>query len=213
MYKAAAHVSAISAFTLNGPKQLFGLPDGKTSVIHAGVNYERFAQPADTSFVRAKYGKDTRIILGIGALKARKGFDIVIRAMKQVCIAVPNTVYVIVGQGSDEASLRSMVQELGLEKQVFFETNVTDALLPAYVHAADVYCHTPRMVDGAFEGFGIVYLQAGSAGKPVVGARSGGVPDAVVDGETGFLVPENNVDATAAALIKILQIRNRQTSR
>ena len=59
----------------------------------------------------------------------------------------------------------------------------------------EVYAHLPINVDGAtFEGFGIVYLEASSCGKPVVGTRSGGVPDAVLDGETGLLVDEGSAD-------------------
>ncbi|MBP9694913.1 MAG: glycosyltransferase family 4 protein [Candidatus Magasanikbacteria bacterium] len=204
VYNNAAHVSAISSFTLNGSKKLFHLSPEKTSVIHAGVNYDRFIKSCDTKSVLSQYPDDAKIILGIGALKARKGFDIVIRAMSQVCKIVPSAIYVIVGKGSDEFFLRSLVNELGLSNSIFFATSVDDEKLPAYVQSAHVYCHTPRMVDGAFEGFGIVYLQAGVAGKPVVGSNSGGVADAVLDNKTGILVPENDPDATAQALISLL---------
>jgi phosphatidylinositol alpha-1,6-mannosyltransferase len=204
VYRNASHVSAISKFTLDGPRKLFDIDLTKTSIIHAGVNYNRFSNLVDAKSIRSLYGSPEYLIIGIGALKARKGFDIVIRAMAQVRDVYPGAVYVIVGQGSDEKSLRKLVHDLNLEKNIYFATDVSDEDLPAYVHAADIYCHTPRMVDGAFEGFGIVYLQAGAAGKPVVGSQSGGVPDAIVNGKTGLLVPENNVKSTAEALIKIL---------
>lgn len=204
VYRDAAHVSAISKFTLDGSKKIFDIESTKTSIIHAGVNYNRFSNLVDAKSIRSLYGSPEYLIIGIGALKARKGFDIVIRAMAQVRDAYPGAVYVIVGQGSDEKSLRKLVHDLNLEKNIYFATDVSDKDLPAYVQAADIYCHTPRMAGGAFEGFGIVYLQAGAAGKPVVGSRSGGVPDAVLHGETGLLVPENDVKSTAEALVKIL---------
>ena len=204
-YKQAVNVNAISNFTMNVAKQRYNISENKIDVVHAGVNYARFEKEVDIKELREKYGVDKKIVIGVGALKSRKGFDIVIRAMQKVIKVVPNAIYVLVGSGTDEKSLKDLVKELKLEKIILFAGRVSDEELPAYFHMCDVYCHTPRNADGAFEGFGIVYLEAGATGKPVVGSRSGGVPDAILDGKTGILVPENDIDSTAEAIIKILK--------
>ena len=71
-------------------------------------------------------------------------------------------------------------------------------------HACDLFALLPRRDHGHFEGFGLVFLEANACGKPVVGTRSGGVPDAIVEGKTGFLVDEEDEEAAAAAILRVL---------
>lgn len=203
-YRKAKAIVAPSQYTATSAERRFHIDSEKVHVIHNGVDVDRFARPVDTTWLRDRFHRDARIILGVGALKARRGFDVVIRAMKDVIRVVPNAYYVIVGGGDDDGVLRRLASEVGVADHIVFSGHVKDAELPAYFQLCDVYCHTPRHTGWAFEGFGIVYLQAGAAGKPVVASRSGGVPDAVKDGKTGILVPENNPEATAAALIRVL---------
>ena len=126
-------------------------------------------------------------------------------SIKKVVEKVPDAIYIIVGSGSNEGELQNLVNELNLEKQVFFAGRVNDKDLPSYFQLCDVYSHAPRATDGAYPGFEMVYVEAGCAGKPVVGAKSGGTPSAVIDGETGYLVPEEDVDSLAERLVEILQ--------
>ena len=83
--------------------------------------------------------------------------------------------------------------------------NLPAGKLAALFASCDVFALTPRYVNHEFEGYGLVYLEAGLYKKPVVGSFSGGVPEAVIDGETGMIVPENNSQATAEAIIRILK--------
>ena len=100
--------------------------------------------------------------------------------------------------------LERLIHSLNLDANVSLLGQVTGPLLVDYFHACDVYAHTPITTKDKFEGFGIVYLEAGACGKPVLASRSGGVETAVVDGKTGLLVPEGYVQATAAALVRLL---------
>ena len=82
--------------------------------------------------------------------------------------------------------------------------DISTERLPALYRSCDLFAMLPRVDHGFFEGFGLVYLEAGACGKPVIGSRSGGVPDAVIDGETGFLVPEEDPNSAAGKIVEIL---------
>jgi phosphatidyl-myo-inositol dimannoside synthase len=127
----------------------------------------------------------------------------VLRALAQVRKAVPNVRYVIVGNGPYQAHLEAETGALGMMDIVHFVGSAREADLPGWYAAADVFV-MPNRSDGVdFEGFGIVFLEAAAAGLPVIGGRSGGVPEAVEDGVTGRLVDGTNVaelEAIMAAL-------------
>ena len=96
--------------------------------------------------------------------------------------------YVIVGDGDERSSLEQLASDLGVHRQVVFGGEVSDRELPSYYGAADLFVHPNRDDRGDIEGFGIVFLEAAAAGLPVIGGNSGGVPEALEDGVTGFLV-------------------------
>ncbi|MDP3014188.1 MAG: glycosyltransferase family 4 protein, partial [Candidatus Subteraquimicrobiales bacterium] len=139
-----------------------------------------------------------------------KGHDRVIKALPQVLKKLPNTVYLIVGDGPRRKSLENLVKELRLEENIIFTGFVASENLVKYYHACDVFI-MPSSEDkskGYVEGFGLVYLEANACGKPVIGGRCGGILDAIIDGITGLLVEPLNIDEIARALIKILEDRN-----
>jgi glycosyltransferase involved in cell wall biosynthesis len=98
--------------------------------------------------------------------------------------------------------LEQTAQSLGVSENIEFVGVKTGDELVRYFQLCDLYIHTPRVVEVYFEGFGIVYLEAGAAGKPVVAADAGGVVDAVKNGETGIIAPDGDVDAIAHAAIR-----------
>jgi glycosyltransferase involved in cell wall biosynthesis len=115
-------------------------------------------------------------------------------------------VLLLVGDGPYRAELGRLAQRVGVSDSVLFAGPVPWEELPAYYDAGDVFampCRTRRKgLD--VEGLGIVYLEASAAGLPVIGGDSGGAPDAILDGETGHVVPGKDVDAVADALIELL---------
>jgi phosphatidylinositol alpha-1,6-mannosyltransferase len=204
VFRDAALVTAPSSFTVDALRWASGL-NPNVQIIHNAVEYERFQAPADLAGLRMKYNlpKDARIILGVGALKDRKGFDLLIEAFARVVEKEQRARLVIVG-GGDRQPLENLTSSLGVDKQTQILGEVPGDDLVGLYQTCEVYSHLPRNIQWSFEGYGIVYLEAGACGKPVVATRSGGVPDAVVDGETGFLVDEEDADGVAAALIRLL---------
>jgi phosphatidylinositol alpha-1,6-mannosyltransferase len=107
---------------------------------------------------------------------------------------------IIVGDGPERANLEGLAAELNLSERVKFAGAVPKEELPTYYAAADVFAMVPRSGPDGVEGFGIVYLEANLLEKPVIGSRTGGVPDAIIDGKTGILVDAGDVNGLAEAI-------------
>jgi phosphatidylinositol alpha-1,6-mannosyltransferase len=137
-------------------------------------------------------------------MQRRKGQDKVIEALPRIKQAVPQVKYVMVGTGEVHESLIALARQLGVEDSVVFAGNILDQDLAAYYSACDVFLMPCREIDGDVEGFGIVYLEAGAAGKPVIGGKTGGTDDAIVDGVTGLRVDGTSCDEIADAAIRLL---------
>lgn len=171
-------------------------------VVHNGVNFSRFAAPCDASAIRAKYSGKT-IYLTVGGLKERKGQDLVIESLAILKKSYQDFVYILVGAGEWKSVLEAKAAECGVLDHVVFAGSQDSDALVAYFHACDVYVHTPKVVNYNFEGFGIVYLEAGACAKPSVATDAGGVADAVIDGETGVILKDGDTEGIAAALLKL----------
>lgn len=145
---------------------------------------------------KLSFKKEWLILLSVGRLIKRKGQDKVIRAMPVLIKNYPSLKYVIVGSGSEKKSLVNIARKLNLSKQVIFAENTADDKLPSYYSASDIFvlpCDFIKPND--VEGFGIVFLEANSYGLPTIGGNSGGVPEAIINGKTGFLVnPKSKTD-------------------
>jgi len=146
-----------------------------------------------------------KVIVSVCRIVHRKGIDVVINAMKNIGNEVPEAVYLVLGDGSEKNSLEKLAQEKGVDKKVKFLGRVSREKLRAVFQISDLFVLTPRDEDGNMEGFGIVYLEAAMAGLCAVGSRSGGVPEAIMNNQTGLLAQENDVDDTAGKIIKLLK--------
>lgn len=202
-YRRARAVTAPSVFT----KDLILKTAGEQypiHVIHNGVNLERFSKQVDASAIRSRFpGK--KLLLTVGGLKARKGQDLVIRALKRLREqGRTDVVYLIVGDGPDKSKYEALARAEGVSEHVVFAGNQSGDDLLAYYDAADIYVHTPRVFHLNFEGFGIVYLEASARHKPIVATDAGGIRDAVLDGKTGIIVPDEDVPAIAHAIEGLL---------
>lgn len=134
------------------------------------------------------------VILTVARLYPRKGIDMVIESMPDLTRYTRDIMYVVVGDGPEKENLKSLAQKRGLPPgRIRFEGSVSGENLPFYYAAADIFVLVPRRTGADVEGFGIVYLEAQACGLPVVGGRSGGVTDAVKDGETGVLVEPDDI--------------------
>jgi phosphatidyl-myo-inositol dimannoside synthase len=180
-----------------------------TIIIPPGVDPVRFApiSPDRRSEVRARLGvADTdQVVLGLSRLVPRKGFDVLIEAAARLAPANPQLRVLIAGSGRDRRRLERRAHQQG--SPVRFLGRVTDAELGDLHASADLFAMLcrDRWAGLEQEGFGIVFLEAGSAGVAAIAGRSGGSAEAVADGHTGLVIDDpRDVEAVAAALERLL---------
>lgn len=173
-----------------------------------GVDAARFSpDPAAGQAVRERYSLAGRpVVVCVSRLVPRKGQDTLIRAWPKVLRQVPGAALVIVGGGPHQVALRRLSERIGVSPHVTFTGPVPADELPAHYAAGDVFAMPCRTRRGGLdvEGLGIVYLEASAAGLPVIGGDSGGAPDAIAEGESGYVVPGRDVAALAARLTELL---------
>lgn len=184
-------------------------PKSKTAVLNPAIDANKFSTPLTKKEAKLQLGlpDDKQIILTVARLDPIKGHGTVLRAMANLPEELlSNLLYVIIGKGKMLASLVSLANELNIEPYVRFAGFVKDDDLPMWYGAADLFVLTSYVDPNnrGMEGFGMAFTEAQAAGLPVIGTRSGGIPDAVKEGEGGWLIPEHDIDALAQHLQKLL---------
>ncbi len=214
--RSADCVFTISRYTA-GQLEALGVPGRRIRVFPNGVDGRRFRPiKVDRRLLFERYrmpALEGGVFLTVAQLNPRKGIDTAIHAVAELRRRGHTVTYVVIGSGPDEERLRQLVESLKLQGSVFFLPAVDDATLLQFYNAADVFLLLSRQEgDLNVEGFGLVLLEAGACGLPVVAGRSGGIPDAVVDGQTGFLVDPLNLNEICDRLETLLtnpQLRRR----
>jgi phosphatidylinositol alpha-1,6-mannosyltransferase len=180
----------------------YGIEKNRICVISNGVDLQRFKNANSCQ----RKSKITRL-LTVARLDLHKGHDFVLDAIAILKREGLNPHYLIVGEGEEEIHLRKKVKTLGLNQQVKFMGFISDSELPDIYAGSDIFVMASRQIPGRFdliEGFGISFLEASASGLPVVAGNSGGVSDAVRDGETGLLVNPDSPEDIARALKRLL---------
>jgi phosphatidylinositol alpha-1,6-mannosyltransferase len=144
------------------------------------------------------------VLLTVGRLQRRKGQDMAIQALPRIMKKFPDVKYMIVGSGEEYASLQRLAQDVGVRDRVIFVGRIADGEQAAYYAACDVFLMPNRQIGEDIEGFGIVFLEAGAAGKPVIGGTSGGTGEAILDEVTGLRVNGENIQEIATAVVELL---------
>lgn len=174
--------------------------------IAPGIDTEHF-KPRNVENLRKSLGLDNRpTIVCVGRLVHRKGQDRLVEAMPAILKRFPDAALVFVGEGPHRAHLEKLVKVKKVEKFVQFIGRIQYINLPEYIAIGDIFAmpSRSRFFGLEVEGLGIVYLEASACGLPVIGGDSGGAPDAVKHGETGFVVDGNDVDAITHRIIQLL---------
>ncbi len=180
---------------------------GRLRRLPPGVDVTVFRPEADGAAVRRRHHLGDRpVVLCVSRLVPRKGQDVLVRALATIRAQVPDAVLLLVGGGPDRRRIEALAESVGVFSSVVCTGSVPWSELPSYYAAGDVFampCRTRRKgLD--VEGLGIVYLEASATGLPVVAGRSGGAPDAVLDGRTGHVVDGRDERAVAARITGLL---------
>ena len=175
--------------------------------IAPGIDTAHFIPRSDGVEIRSQLGlAEKKIIISVGRLVHRKGQDKLIEALPDVLQKIPHAHLLLVGEGPYRKHLEKLVQKFSLTKNVTFVGRILYDKLPIYLSAADLFAmpSRSRFFGLEVEGLGIVYLEASACGIPVVAGKSGGAPDAVLEGVTGVCVDGTDVSDIAMAITDIL---------
>ena len=200
-------IFAVSRYTAGLAREL-GVEPCKVHVVPNGVDAARFELPDAAERVRRFRERhdlvDRPCFATVARLQPHKGIDTGVAALPALRRRVPRATYVVVGDGPDAERLRGLAQQLGVSDGVRFLGRVPDDEVVDALLACDAFALLSREAIPDVEGFGLVLLEAGACGRPVLGARSGGIPDAVAEDDSGLLVAPDDVEATADALARLL---------
>ena len=207
----AAVLVAISEWTAARLRELLieldlGAAGARVRVVPLGTDPVRWhADPeAAAAFRRRRSLPAGRWLVTVARLVDYKGIDTAILLLAALAPEFPELQYAVIGSGPDEARLLALAASAGVADRIHIMTDVTDAELPAAYSMGEVYLGFTRETALDVEGFGISFAEAAACGVPVIATRSGGIPDAVVDGETGLLLAEGDLAGMTAALHRLL---------
>lgn len=204
-YRHADLVIANSEFTRDELAKL-GLAPERIALLHPGVDVKRFRPGLRCEDLRARAGlaAGEKLVLSVGRLSRRKGFDQVIRALPLLLERGLAVRYAVIGIGEDRDYLESLAVDSGVSERVHFLGHVAPEDLPRWYNAADVLAMPNREIEGDTEGFGMVFIEAAACGKPAVAGLAGGTGAAVIDGETELRVDGTSTAAVRDALSRLL---------
>jgi phosphatidylinositol alpha-1,6-mannosyltransferase len=186
--------------------RLIGVKPGRIALIYPTVDENRFRPGLPDDDLRNAIGLvgEKKLILSVGRVQRRKGFDNVIRSLPLLLEQGLDIEYALIGIGDDLDYLQGLTRELNLEHRVHFLGHVSYEDLPRWYNACDLFAMPNRDIDGDTEGFGLVFLEAAASGKPVVAGKAGGTDSAVVEEVTGLRVDGENVTEIAASMTRML---------
>lgn len=192
----ASRIVSISDYTAQRLQAL--VPTARTCVVRSGVDTSKF-RPG-----RVWNADKGRMILSVGAIKPRKGHDILLSAFSRVAAEFPDATWVIVGSMSQKSrfvnQLQNEVVRLGLSSRVIFKGMVSQQELVELYQTCYFFALAPRNVGDSFEGYPLVYGEANACEKPIIATRDNGSEETVEDGVNGLLVNQNDVMDTERAL-------------
>ena len=199
----AWRVICCTRFMAGEVHRYFGIPLDKVDVIPNGVDPSPFQalEGSDLSGFRAGWaGPEEKIVLHVGRIVVEKGVEVLVRCAPQVLASVPETKFIIAGQGPELKRLRGIVKQMNLSRQVAMPGFIDDDVRDRLYKVADC-----AVFPSLYEPFGIVALEAMAARVPVVVSEVGGLPEVVRHAETGITIYPNNPGSCAWGIIHTLR--------
>jgi len=202
------HLTYLGEFTRrNIARALSPRAQGAMMKIAPGIDTEHFAPHQGAAELRKELNlHEKKVIVSVGRLVHRKGQDTLVESLPEILRSIPNAHILFVGEGPYREYLVKRARELKVSQHITFIGRIQYADLPRHICVGDIFAmpSRSRLAGLEVEGLGIVYLEASACGLAVIGGISGGAPDAVLEGETGYAVDGTSASAVAAAAIKLL---------
>jgi len=179
----------------------------QVKLVPLGTDPEQFRPGLDPRDVRSRYRLNgDPWVITVARLEPYKGIDMALKAVAECRRGGLNVNYLVVGAGKKKKTYVKLAEELDIGANVRFVGNVPDPDLPLLLNAATAYVGVSRRADGTrVEGFGVALAEASACGLPVIAGQSGGLAEAVRDGETGLVVDPDDPAAVASALKRLLE--------
>lgn len=184
-----------------------GASPTSTRLILWGADPEAFDSHRETTGLREQLEleEDAQVVLALGRLVGKKGFDVLVRAMPNVLASCPKTYCVIAGDGPEGPHLQTLADQLEVADHIRFPGFIPWNQVPEYLHLGELFVAPSVHDEGNLDGLPTVILEAMAAGRPVIASNVAGIPLAVVHDKTGVLVPEGDEDGLAEAICHLLQ--------
>jgi phosphatidylinositol alpha-1,6-mannosyltransferase len=174
------------------------------TVIHPAINRPSRPKDNDMQNVRASISGRSPVLISVGRLESRKGFDTVINILPELIKEYPDLLYVLIGDGSLREKMSEVVQQSSLEHNVLFAGYLDEGILNAWIASSDLFLLPARQVKDDVEGFGIAYIEAAWFGLPAIAGNSGGASEAVIDCETGLVCNGESQASVLEGIRKLL---------
>ena len=206
IYRQADAIVAANQFAYDGLLRI-GIHEERLHKLTPGVETENFYPRPPNAQLIQRYGLNgKKVLLTVARLVPRKNHKVVLQSLPSVLQQVPNLKYLIAGEGPEQENLQKLVRDLRLDDVVIFVGNIPNNEISEFYNLCDVFIMVNRLeAGGDVESFGMVFTEANALCKPVIGGRSGGSAEAVVDGKTGFLVDPNDPQEVGDRLLLLLK--------
>ena len=211
--KRANKIICANSYLASLVKNFFPKLEAKTFIVNPGIDpIIPDANCDKVKEIRSKYDLDNNFsLVTLGRLVLRKGVDQVIGALSNLSIENYKIKYFIIGEGPEEAHLKSLAAASPIKENIFFINEISDADKWCWLYACDVFIMPARQIGNDFEGFGIVYLEANLTKKPVIAGASGGVKDAVENEVNGLLVNPESLEDIRNAILRLANDKELRT--
>ena len=204
-YTHCEKIAANSTYTRDLMIASLKISSKKIRIIHPGIDiYEDFINEEDRANVRNIIKESSPIITTLARVEKRKGHKFVIKAILQLKSKFPNMLYLIAGKGPYLEEIKRYVRSMHLERHVIFLGWITEPEKSLVLQNSDLFIMTPTTVGESVEGFGMVFIDAAFHGIASIGTLSGGISDAIINGQTGLLCEEGNQESITNNIDRLL---------
>ncbi|MCK9439179.1 MAG: glycosyltransferase family 4 protein [Patescibacteria group bacterium] len=214
--KRSDKIICANSFVCEMLKNIYRIDNNKVITVNPGVNDFNFNNESKREELIKKYNlSGKKVLFSLGRLVKRKGFDYTILSLEKVFQSSDflgnNLKYVIAGNGPDESYLKNLAFKTfgeNFQEKIIFTGEISEEEKWTFLSLSDIFIMPARNIAGDFEGFGIVFLEAGLLFKPVIAGKSGGVSDAVAHNYSGLMVDPESKDEISEAILKLLNNKN-----